>query len=83
MKSMESLFSITSSFNESTGYFEFTSKLSLNQKMFSRTMADEGYPVEEFVKQEAKETGTNSTSAIAEPAKKEEATAGKTPGDKP
>ncbi|HXB39701.1 MAG TPA: hypothetical protein VNZ49_04115 [Bacteroidia bacterium] len=55
MSIMKTVFKTNSTYNESTGDIEFSSKMSINQTGFSRLMSGEGYQVESFEKTEVKE----------------------------
>jgi len=83
MNVMKTVFKTTSTYNESTGLVEFTSKMSINQSVFNHLMAGEGFPVESFEKQEVKEPVPVTVPATSEPVKQASTTTAagtKTPG---
>lgn len=54
MKTLKTVFKTNSTFNESSGFIEFSSGMSINQTAFSHLMSGEGYQLESFEKQEVK-----------------------------
>jgi len=74
MSALKTVFKTDSHFNESTGFVEFNSKMSINQNAFHHLMAGEGYELESFEKQEVKEApAAEAAPVVTEPAKKKDA----------
>lgn len=79
VNTMKTVYRTTAIYNESSGEFDFSSTMSINQTAFNRMMSGEGYIIESFEKTEVKAAVPVTAPTTTEP-KKEATTSATTNG---